>query len=230
MIYLLSGCIQGLTGFGSALIAIPLLSFLIDVKVAVPLTILNGLFITTYLALQLRSHLDYKKILPLLLGAVPGLFSGVILFKNINAEFIKLLLGAVLILYGAYCLWLKPKAIDPPVIWAYIAGFLTGLITIVLSAGGPPTIIYTTLNSWKKEVIKATLTGFFTVNAYLAVTAQALGGIITAELLLVLAKTAPFVLIGTVAGTKLTNRINRDMYLRIIYMLLIVMGIMLIAS
>lgn len=227
-IYLFAGFIQGLTGFGAALVAIPLLSFIIDVKTAVPLTLLNGIFITTYLALKLRSHLDYKKIFPLIIGAVPGLIAGVVLFRSINSEFIKLLLGLVLILYSSYCLLVRPKAIDPPVVWAYFAGFLTGLITIILSAGGPPTIIYATLNSWKKEIIKATLTGFFAVNAYLAVAAQAIGGFITAELLLLLVKTAPFVLVGTVIGSRLTSVINRELYLQLIHLLLIGMGGMLV--
>ena len=48
-IFLLAGGVQGVTGFGSALVAIPLLSLVMDVKQAVPLAILNGLVVTTTL-------------------------------------------------------------------------------------------------------------------------------------------------------------------------------------
>lgn len=217
-----------MTGFGAALVAIPLLSLFIDVKLAVPLTILNGLIITTYLAASLRSHLEVKKILPLLIGAIPGLFVGVILFKVISTENLKLLLGFILILYSSYCLLLNPKARDLKTFWAYLAGFLTGATTVILSAGGPPTIIYTTLTRWTKETIKATLTGFFAINAYLAVTAQAFGGFITLEILTVFLKTGLFVLVGTVAGAKMTARINKQTYLRLIHLLLITMGVVML--
>lgn len=225
---MLAGIVQGLTGFGAALIAIPLLCLYIDIKLAVPLTILNSLIINTFLVFKLRHHLDYKKILPLLLGAGPGVVTGLILFGFINSELLKLFLGVGLICYGSYCLLFRPKPIHPAPIWAYLTGFLTGLITTVLSAGGPPAIIYTTMTAWKKEVIKATLIGFFTVTSYLAIGAQALGGFVTGSLLLVFLKTAPAVLLGTILGSAISGRVNRKMYLLLIYLLLIAMGVILV--
>ena len=54
LIFLLSGLIQGLTGFGGGLVAIPLLCLIMDVKMAVPLCIVSGLVITTVMAYELR--------------------------------------------------------------------------------------------------------------------------------------------------------------------------------
>lgn len=61
IVFLLAGFIQGMTGFGSALVAIPLLSLFLDIKSAVPLCMLNSLVITSFLALKMRKHLDRKK-------------------------------------------------------------------------------------------------------------------------------------------------------------------------
>ena len=61
IIFFFAGLLQGLTGFGSALLAIPLLSLLMDIKAAVPLCMLNGLVLTCYLSLHLRTHLDRKR-------------------------------------------------------------------------------------------------------------------------------------------------------------------------
>ncbi|WP_456384925.1 TSUP family transporter, partial [Desulfolithobacter sp.] len=58
-VFLAAGFVQGLTGFGSALVAIPLLSLLMDVKTAVPLCTLNGMIITMYLGWRLRNHLHW---------------------------------------------------------------------------------------------------------------------------------------------------------------------------
>ena len=64
MIFLLAGLVQGLTGFGSALVAIPLLCLVVDIKTAVPLCMLNSLIITTTLILQLKKDVDRKKLCP----------------------------------------------------------------------------------------------------------------------------------------------------------------------
>ncbi len=229
-IFFLAGCVQGLTGFGAGLVAIPLLCLIIDIKIAVPLCILNGLIITSYLAVKLRAFLDNKKIIPLLLGSIPGVVLGASLLKYINPDHIRILLGILLVSYSGYNLFARPKPLNPPVIWGYIAGFFTGAITALLSAGGPPAIIYTTLTGWKKEEIKATLTGFFVFNAIFAAVAHTANGLMTLMTLKFFAVTAPFVFIGTALGSKLTDRINRKMYLQIVYGFLIIMGVILLVG
>ena len=138
LILFLAGWVQGISGFGSALIAIPLLTLVIDIKAAVPLCSLSGLIITTYMAWQLRKHFDRKKLVPLCLGAVPGIISGATFLKTVPSRIIRTLMGILLIVYGLYNLFfsVKPRKINPH--WGYAAGFLTGLIGAAFSAGGPP--------------------------------------------------------------------------------------------
>jgi len=225
-IFLLAGFVQGLTGFGSALVAIPLLAFIIDIKTAVPLCMLNGLIITGYLALKLRHHLSRDKISPLLIGSLPGIATGAILLKQVDASYIRYGIGTLLIIYSLFNLIFSPRPLNPGRAWGYLAGFLTGTIGAAFSAGGPPAIIYTTLTSWKKEEIKATLTGFFATNGLITVIVHAATGITTLTTLKIFSVTAPFVLIGTALGSLVSGRVNRKTYLKLIYSFLIVMGIM----
>lgn len=229
-IFLAAGFIQGLTGFGSALVAIPLLALIIDIKAAVPLCILNGLIITVYLAVQLRRYLDRGKILPLVLGSIPGVFAGVTLLKGVDSSVIRTCIGLLLIIYSLYNLLIHPRPLRPARAWGYVAGFLTGAIGAAFSAGGPPTIVYTTLTDWKKEEIKATLSGFFVLNGILTALVHVLTGVSTVTTAGYFAATAPFVLVGTVLGSRVTGKIDRRTYLRIIYGFLIVMGVMLVAG
>jgi len=229
-IFLLAGFIQGLTGFGSALVAIPLLSFILDIKTAVPLCMLNGLIITGYLAITLRRHLDRNKILPLVIGSIPGVITGVVLLKNFDSSLIRNSIGILLIAYSLYNLIITPKPLNPGKAWGYLAGYLTGTIGAAFSAGGPPAIIYTTLTSWKKDEIKATLTGFFIINGLFTATVHAASGITTLITVQIFAATAPFVLLGTVLGSRVSGRINQKTYLQLIYLFLIVMGIMILVT
>lgn len=230
IIFLLAGFIQGMTGFGSALVAIPLLSLVIDIKSAVPLCILNSLVITTYLSLKMHKHLDSEKIIPLCLAAVPGIVVGSTVLKLVSSTLIRVSLGFLLISYSLYNLFGTPKPVKLHKAWAYIAGFLSGAIGAAFSAGGPPTIIYATLNDWKKDTIKATLSGFFLFNSYLIAAVHAMNGLTTIEVFTSFMISAPFVLLGTVLGTICYGKIPRDRYLQIIFAFLVLMGIMMIVT
>ncbi len=225
LIFLLAGLIQGLTGFGGGLVAIPLLCLIMDVKVAVPLSILSGLVITTTMAFELRRLLEWRKILPLLLGSIPGVFVGTVLLKQADPVVINRILGLLLISISGLNLTIKPKPVNPPVLWGYVAGFFSGAITASVGAGGPPAIIYTTLNDWKKDEIKATLTGFFVLNGYVTAAVHACNGMITPGVLSYFVYTLFFVLLGTFAGSRISDRINRRTYLRVVYVLLMLLGI-----
>ena len=227
-IFLLSSSVQGLTGFGGALVAIPLLSLVMDVKQAVPLAILNGLVVTTTLAWTLRHLLDWRKIFPLLAGSVPGILLGTVFLKQADPVVISRLLGGLLIAISVMNLCFAPKPINPPRVWAYIAGFFSGVINATVGAGGPPAIIYTTLNSWKKDEIRAALTGFFVLNGYVTAVVHAGNGIITGYTLQIFAFTGGFVLLGTLTGSRISSRIPRGTYLRIVYLLLASLGLMLL--
>lgn len=227
-IFFLAGGVQGLTGFGGALVSIPLLSLIMDVKQAVPLAILNGLIVTTTLAYTLRRQLDWRKILPLLIGSVPGIILGTGLLKQADPVVISRLLGVVLVTISGFNLFFSPRPINPPRIWGYLAGFFSGSINATVGAGGPPAIIYTTLHDWNKDEIRATLTGFFVLNGYVTAAVHAGSGIITGQTVQLFAFTCGCVLLGTVTGSLISSRIGRQTYLRLVYLLLMGLGIMLV--
>ncbi|HDZ84026.1 MAG TPA: sulfite exporter TauE/SafE family protein, partial [Nitrospirae bacterium] len=177
LIFLIAGFIQGLSGFGSALLAMPLLTIFIDVKVAVPLCILNSLLITSYLSFKLKDYMEMKKILPLIIGSLPGIYLGIVFLKSMESNLIKMLLGIMIILYCIYSFSSHPGPRKLHRAWAYIAGFGSGFIGTAFSAGGPPSIIYTTLTGWSKDHIKATLTGFYLVGNIIIVIAHAASGL-----------------------------------------------------
>lgn len=221
---------QGLTGFGFALVSIPLLVLFVDIKTAVPLCMLSGLVITAFLSLQLRAHLDWRKIKPLLIGCLPGILVGTFLLIKVNEPLFKISLGTMLIAYALYRLFLvaEPRAIHRA--WGWAAGFATGAISAAFSAGGPPTIIYTTLTGWKKDEIKSTLSIFFFTSGVATAAAHALSGLTTAEVVGLSAATLPGVLAGVWTGSLLYGKFKTDGYIKLVLVGLILMGLMMFKS
>jgi uncharacterized membrane protein YfcA len=230
LIFLLAGFTQGLSGFGSALVAMPLLVMFIDIKKAVPLCVLNGLIITFFLTLQLWNHIDWKKIMPLFMGCLPGIYVGVTFLKKTNSSIIEISLGVILIAYALYGLILRPKPRKISSSWSYLAGFATGAIGGAFSAGGPPTIVYTTLTGWSKDDIKATLSGFFFITGLIIAVAHAMNGLTTIVVLRYFSASISFVLLGVYAGSLCYSMTKKEAYIRIILTILVLMGIMMIVS
>jgi Predicted permeases len=229
LIFFFAGLIQGLTGFGGGLVAIPLLCLFMDIKLAVPLSILNGLAITAGMSFGLRRIMDRRKILPLLIGSLPGVLAGTFLLKMADPTDINRMLGILLIAISVTNLTIRLRPLNLHAFWGYVAGFFSGTLTASVGAGGPPAIIYSAATGWKKDEIRATLTGFFVLNGAVIAVVHSCSGVITHATLTTFAATLLFVLLGTFAGSVLSGRINRLMYLRIVYLLLAVLGIMMLA-
>ncbi len=230
LIFFAAGFTQGVSGFGAALVAIPLLTLFMDIKTAVPLTMLNGLVITAFLSLQLKRHVDRRKIIPLLIGCLPGVGVGAFVLKQANADLMKMLLGGMIIVYAFYGLLFRPRPRTLHPAWAYLAGFGTGTIGSAFSAGGPPTIVYTTLTGWPKDDIKATLSGFFFISGVFIASAHAVTGLTTMLVLRQFLVTAGFVMAGVYCGSLCYGRIAQESYIKIMLIGLILMGAMMIAT
>ena len=158
---LLAGFIQGLSGFGSVLVALPILVLFLDFDLAVPLASIWGMTINTILLLQLRAHLRLKNILPLTLAAIPGIPLGVYILVNANTRLLEMLLGVLLLIFSLYFIWSGGKTRKLSSRWLYPAGFCSGFLGGSLAMSGPPVIVYTALQPWDKDEMKSTLTGYF---------------------------------------------------------------------
>ncbi|MFW5501097.1 MULTISPECIES: sulfite exporter TauE/SafE family protein [unclassified Maridesulfovibrio] len=227
-IFLSAGFVQGLTGFGAALVAMPLLAFIIDIKLAVPICTLCGLFININMTHKLRNNFDRSKILPLIIGSIPGSIFGTLVLKEVNGDYIRLFLGLLITAFAGYSLISKPIRLHISNKWGYLAGFLTGSIAAAVSAGGPPSIIYTSIQGWKKETIKATLVCFFLFSGTLAATGHLLSGLTTFYAFKMFLASALPIVLGTYLGNKLSCCISEEFYRRIVMTLLVIMGLMLI--
>jgi hypothetical protein len=228
--FLLAGFTQGVSGFGAALVAMPLLTLFMGVQTAVPLYMLHGIIITGYLSLQLREHLDWQKITPLLLGSLPGIVIGIYVLKRFDSGVLQTAMGIFIFCYAVHSLTCRPHPRTLGAQWAYIAGFFTGAISSAFSAGGPPAVIYVTLSGWRKDVIKVTLSVFFFITGLLSVTGHAMTGLTTMPILKLFAFSVVFTLAGVWLGSFCYGRIQRETYIRIMLWLLVGMGILMTAG
>jgi len=224
LIVFLAGFIQGLSGFGSVLLALPLLAIILDIKTVIPVAALYGLSIALVLLVQLREHLEWRKVWPLLLGAALGVPIGVFFLKKLDRDMIQYTLGIILISYSLYSLFFRTLRSGTGERWGYVFGFLAGCLGGALGASGPPVIVYTSLQSWSKDKIKVTLQGFFVIAGLMVIFGHAISGITTAVVLRLFGISVPAMVLGTYVGSYFYGMIEEQWYRRMVFILLAFLG------
>lgn len=221
----LAGFIQGLSGFGSVLLSLPLMVLFMDIRGAIPLVNLMGVVLTVILIVQLRAHWEWGKIWPLLAGAFPGIPVGVYFLKRMDPVHVQIILGVVLVAYAIYGLLFKLPIGKLGGLWACVFGFFAGSLGGAISASGPPVIVYTSLQAWTKDQIKVTLQGFFIVSGLLIGVFHAANGFLTDRVVVNFLVSIPTLLAGTWVGSLLYGRFREEGYRQVMLVLLGALGV-----
>lgn len=224
----LGGFVQGLSGFGLALIALPLFCLFLPIKIVIPLISLLAFCVNVYLAFDLRRHIRLRRIAPLLAATLPGIAVGVCTLKIVPAQWLEILMGSVLMLFALHSLLVTPRRAERNALWALPAGFLSGVLGGSIGAPGPPVILYASLQAWPKDEIKASLAEFFLLNGLVICSTQAASGLTTPEVLRFLAMALPALVVGMFAGIAAYRRLGDKQYRRIVFGALLLLGGMLL--
>ncbi|BDQ32776.1 sulfite exporter TauE/SafE family protein [Pseudodesulfovibrio portus] len=227
-IILLAAFLQGLTGFGFALIALPLLGFFIDIKVSVPLMLLLATIISLYLSFRLRKSINLKSTYILMIATLPGIPLGTYALKHFSTQWLSVGIGVLMVVFTSYMLLLKPRQRELGTVVTSLAGFLCGALGSSIGAGGPPVIIYTTLQPWNKDRAKGTLAFYFSFAGLVTIASHAFTGMITGEVLHLYAMSLPSLVTGIWLGTTAYKHLSDHGYRKLAFVLVFLLGCMML--
>jgi uncharacterized membrane protein YfcA len=222
--------VQGVTGFGHALVAIGLLTLLFGAKEAVLiLTLVAPVIAIAYFA-KVRRKVDWREVTAI---SIPlcfvGLPLGVFAFKVIDPKALNRAVGVLLVLSSVYFLspWApRPRPLGLPVTAG--AGLLTGFLAGLSSTGGPPLVLYLYAKAMDKEVRIAVIQGVFLVSSAIKVVQVGALGLFTGASLTRAAWLAPAIVAGVLSGAVLVPRIPAENLRRAALLLLFVIGCVLV--
>lgn len=203
-VILLGTFVQGLTGFGLALVSVPLLSLLLDVKQAVPVAGLFGWMITFPLVYKMRQHVQWRTCLIMVAGSLPGSWLGANLLKLMPAKWILVVMGIVLIASSIHSLRKKKshKGGEPSTLLSALAGFFSGTLGASVGEPGPPVIAYSSMQPWTADQVKASLLFFFMLQMVGAIIGFWNKDLLTREVFSLFTWGIPSFLVGLIAGMK----------------------------
>jgi len=226
----LGSFVYGITGFGSALVTIPLATHLVPLPFALAVFALMDL--ANALRIGLRHPRDAIKgelarMVPLVLG---GTVVGVTALVNLPRTGAMLGLGVFVVAYAGYSLARRPGGAIAAAGWAYVAGFVGGITSTLFGAGGPPYAIYLSHRPLAKEQFRATLTLTTVFSIGMRVVAFALTGLLLKrEVLLAAIAVLPAAYAGVSLASRLFRRVSHELLLRLVALFLLATGGSLIA-
>lgn len=220
----LGALIFGITGFGAALVTIPLATHFVPLPFALALFALGDLAMAFSVGLENPRNAvrrEWTRLVPMILV---GTALGVTLLVNLPRQAGMLLLGLFVFSYALYSLLGRRAATIIPSGWAWIAGLAGGITSTVFGAGGPPYAIYLSQRGLTKEQFRATM-GFATMTSIsLRVVAFLLTGLLLRlDVWLGAAAVVPAAFIGIAVARRVFSRISREALMRVV-------GVMLLAS
>ena len=115
---------------------------------------------------------------------------------------------------------------------AFIGGLVHGLTGFggCIGATGPPVVIYTSLQPWDKQQIKATIVSFFILTGLGILIFYLFNNLITEQILISFGYSILPLMSGVACGVFIFSRINDTLYKRIIHLLIVVLGILLLTG
>jgi uncharacterized membrane protein YfcA len=228
LIILAAFLVRGIAGFGSGLIAIPLLALMLPLTVVVPLVGLLDYIASTSHGMKHRQSIQWREIVPLLPFTLTGVVTALYLFKTLDAELLRSALGGFVLLYAFYSLLSTGPGFQASRLWAAPAGAFGGLIGTLFGTGGPFYVIYLRLRHLDKTAFRATIAIIFLIDGSSRIVGYFLSGFYQLDTMLLLSAALPVMVVGMYIGGHIHTNIGQRTFQQGIGVLLIGSGLALL--
>jgi uncharacterized membrane protein YfcA len=197
------GLLQGLIGFGLALVAVPLLALLDPALVPVPVLVIASAHAMMSLAREF-GHVDWRGVGWAMLGRLPGTVVGIWIVDSLDPKSFGVVVGAAVLVCVLLSLisW-RPQPTPGSLVTAGVASGSFGTAT---SIGGP--MVALLYQNQAGPQVRATLAAFFTLGSVTSIIGLTSTGNVTVHQLWSGVLLIPFLVAGFLLSGPLRKRFD----------------------
>jgi uncharacterized membrane protein YfcA len=229
LVVLITHFIEGITGFGCTVLALPFCILLVGAKTAVPVLVFHALVLAYYIIIIDKKSIQWKEFLKIVAFVGLGLPVGIALFTFLDERILKAILGVFMVFIGARGLatsifnWDSRRRLPA---WVYNGALLLGgCIHGAFGSGGPLVVIYAQKALPDKSHFRATICMLWTALNTVMVAQSLARGTMTAEIWAITGVTMPFLIGGAIIGNWAHHRIQDHHFTQLVYLVLLVSGL-----
>ena len=227
------GFINGLAGFGTALFTLGFFLQIMPPAQAVAIVLImsvvtgvQGLWTVRYAMME-----KPKRLARFLVPALFGIPVGVAALSILDPKIIKLVIAAILILYGGFFSFRRslPKLERPTPIIDSVVGFAAGILGGAASLSGALPTMWCSMRPWTKSEARAVFQPFNVVVLSLTAILFAFKGIYTHDTLILVAASMPITIVFAQVGIVVFKRLEDDQFRRLLIAMMLISGLILAA-
>lgn len=219
--------VRGLSGFGSAMVGIGILSIVLAPARVVPAFLALEVLTTVNLLPGVWRQIDWRSLRWVIAGCLVGTPLGQAVLAALPPDVMRLavslcLIGIASAMLSGAAQRLAPAATPGPR-GALAAGAMSGLLNGAAAIGGPPAIVFYFATTGA-AVSRATLIAYFLVIDLYALAWAGANGLLGAAAWPLVAVSLPWSLAGIALGSRLYRRLDEAQMRRVVWTLLVALG------
>jgi hypothetical protein len=216
----------GLTGFGAAMVAVPILVQFIPLQFVVPMLLLLDLVVTTLVGLRNRSSVSRPELLRLIPFMMVGVALGTTVLAKVESRWLLVGLGLFVLAMTARALTASSARMEAAAKgWSVPAGVIGGVFSALFGTGGPVYTIYLSRRLPEIDAFRSTIAAVILSSAVVRLLAFAGGGLLQqGDLWRSAAFAMPFSLAGLALGSCLRRRVSAEAVRRALLIFLCASG------
>ena len=203
LLLFVSSAVQGVLGFGFAVIASPII-VQINPNLVPQLLALLGLPIALRVFFREKDGVDLSKVKPLIIGRLVGGPIGLLLLLNLSEKYLSIAVGVIVLVagLGSFFGWV----INRNNLNSFFAGTFSGIFGMVAAVGGPPVALL--YRNTKSQEFRPSLNSVFSIGILITLSLLVLSGNLYTDHLLLFVLFLPFVLFGVRVSSSIFSKFS----------------------
>jgi uncharacterized protein len=210
---------QAVSGFGFALLTVPLLAVLLGPKTAVVTDNVVGIALVSLMVLRNRHGIERRTVFLVSVAAILAMPLGLLILTEVDARVLTIIIGVTVLALTAALV--KGLTLPDRDLTDVLAGFISGVLATSTGTNGPPLVIAFHGKNLEPTVFRATLAASFFVQSLATLVSFTAAGKITTEVLKAALAGYPGIVLGVLAGERLARRIDRRQFRLVVLAMLV---------
>ncbi|MEP5321238.1 sulfite exporter TauE/SafE family protein [Marinobacter alexandrii] len=217
--------LRSFTGFGFALVAVPVLALFMPPAEVVVLSSAMAFTLSLLSVPSFSSVVNFQEMKPLLLMSLIGTALAAWTVAWIPLDLFQLCVGVSVLIACVGIVLSRPEKPIRRKSLPWLAGLLSGAMNGAIAIPGPPIIIYAMLTEFDPVRSRAMLMAFFLASSGFALLSYTAAGIVELQSVKYYLFTVPVLFVGDRLGHRLFDRYGRALYRKVAIFALAALGV-----
>lgn len=221
--------IQAITGFAGNMFSMPVGTMTIGLNSSIAVLNTMSMIMCGILVVLNIKDVNWREFAKIIVVMIVFMFVGIWINTILPLPFLLKIYGTVIILIGLKNL-VFPSTKNLPEWALWLVLVLSGIIQGMFVSGGALMVVYAVQKIKDKQQFRITLSLTWTVLNIIYAALAFQRGYFTDDVLFIILICIPIGFIATFIGNKLQKKVNEDIFLKIVYVLLLVIGVILLVT